>query len=58
MVPHEWKKIALSVPYVLKIMSRLLWPHETVLQTSATNIQNQKVADVFSDGVVVSGPPA
>ena len=24
-----------------------------MLQTSATNIQNQKVADVFSDGAVV-----
>ena len=38
-VPRERRKIVLSVPYILKIMSRLLWPHGTVLQTSATNIQ-------------------
>ena len=49
-VPRERRKIVLSVPYILKIMSRSLWPHGTVLQTSATNIQNQKVAD-FCDSV-------
>ena len=58
MVPHERKKIVLSVPYVLKIMSRLLWSHETVLQISATNIQNQKVAAHFSDSAAVLGPTA
>ena len=52
-VPRERRKIVLSVPYILKIMSRSLWPHETVLQTSATNIQKRKVANYFWDGVVV-----
>ena len=52
MVPHERRKIVLSLPYILKIMSHLLWPHKTVLQTYVTNIQNWKVADYFSDGVV------
>ena len=46
-VPCERRKIVLSVPYILKIVSCSLWPHETVLQTSATNIQHQKVADVL-----------
>ena len=55
---HVKEESVLSVPYILKIMSRLLWPHETLLQTSVTNIQNQKVADVFSDGVIVSGHTA
>ena len=57
-VPRERRKIALLVPYILKIMLRLLGPHETVLQTSATNTQNRKVANYFSDVVVVSGPTA
>ena len=52
------KKDVLSVPYILKIMSRSLGPYETVLQTSATNIQNRKVANYFLDGVIVSGPTA
>jgi len=46
-VTRERRKIVLSVPYILKIMSRSLWPQETVLQTSATNIQNRKVANYF-----------
>ena len=41
-VPRERRKIVLSVPYILKMMSRSLWPHETMLQTSATNIQKSK----------------
>jgi len=54
-----WKKKDCSiVPYILKVLLRLLWPHETVLQTSATNIQNRKVSNYFSDGVVVLGPTA
>ena len=57
-VPHERRKIVLSVPYILKIMSSSLWLHETVLQTSATNIQHRKVANYFLDGVVVWGPAA
>ena len=57
-VPRERRKIVLSFPYIIKIISRLLWPHGTVLQTSATNIQNRKVANYFLDGVVVSGPAA
>ena len=57
-VPRERRKIVLSVPYILKIMPRSLCPHETVLQTSATNIENRKVANYFLDGVVVSGPTA
>ena len=48
-VPRERRKI-------LKIMSCSLWSHET--QTSATNIQNWKVANYFLDVVVVSGPTA
>ena len=55
-VLRKRRQIVRSVPDILNIMSRLLWPHGTVLQTSATNIQNQKVANFFSDGVVVSGP--
>ena len=39
----KWKrKIVLSCPYILKIMLRLLWPHETVLQTSATKHPKSK----------------
>ena len=41
-VPRERRKIVLSVPYILKIMSRSLWPHETVLQTSATKHPKSK----------------
>ena len=55
---HVKEESVPSVPYILKIMSRLLWPHGTVLQTSVTNIPNQKVADYFLDGGVVSGPTA
>ena len=55
LVPRERRQIVLSFAYIFKIMLRLLWPHETVLQTSATDIQNRKVANYFSDGVV-SGP--
>ena len=57
-VTRERRKIVLSVPYILKIMSCSLWPYKTMLQTSATNIQNRKVANYFLDGVVVSGPTA
>ena len=57
-VTRERRKIVLSVPYILKIMSRLLWLLETMLQTSATNIQNRRVANYFLDGVVVSGHTA
>jgi len=42
------------VRYSLKITLYWLSPQETVLQTSATNIPNQKVANYFSDGVVIS----
>ena len=55
-VPRKRRKIVLSVPYILKIMSRSLWPHGT--QTSATNIHNWKVANYFLDVVIVSGPTA
>ena len=41
-VPRERRKIVLSVPYILKIMSRPLWLHKMVLQTSA-NIQRSKI---------------
>ena len=56
LVPRDRRKIDLSVLYIFIIMLRLLWPHETVLQTSATDIQNRKGANYFSDSVVVSGP--
>ena len=55
---HVKEKRLFYLPYIFKIMSRSLWPHETVLQTSATNIQNRKVANYFLVGVVVSGPTA
>ena len=50
---RERRKIVLSVPYILTILSR---SHKTLLQTSVTNIQNRKVANYFLDGVTVSGP--
>ena len=41
-VPCKRRKIVLSVPYILKIMSRLLGPHGTVLQNSATKHPKSK----------------
>ena len=41
-VQPERRKIVLSVPYILKIMSHSLWPHKTVLQTSVTNNPKSK----------------
>ena len=48
----EWyhvKQTVPSVPYIWKFTLYLLWPHETVLQTSATsatNGQNREVANL------------
>ena len=49
--------IVLSVPYIVKIMSRSLLSHETVLQTSATNIQIEKLQTTFSMVSLFQGLP-
>ena len=42
-VPRETRMTALFVSYIRKFRLRLVWPHETVLQTSATDSEIRKV---------------
>ena len=56
-VPRERRKIVLSVPYILKIMSRSLSTRNRVANF-CDKYPKSKIANYFLDGVFVSGPTA
>ena len=56
-VPRERRKIVLSVPYILKIMSCSLWPQETVLETSRQTSKIEKLQTTFWMVSLFQGQP-
>ena len=52
MVPPERWKIDLYVSYLVQNILSLIWPHQTVLQISATNSQFWEVAKFSTEGTV------
>ena len=54
MVPPERWKILLCVSYLVQIILSLIWPHQTVLQTSVTNSQFWEVAKFSTEGIIMN----